>query len=97
MSARSQRKLELDAVLLDRVIAPESGTLSREAAQSILALGFNRRDVARMNRLAQRNQVGKLTAAEDEALESYLRVGRFLALLQAKARHSLQGHAEVGA
>jgi hypothetical protein len=90
MSLRSQQKLNLESAILSRIIAPEEGTLSPEAARSILAMGFGQKDLARMNRLASKARSGRLTAAEDDALESYLRVGRFVALVQAKARRSLQ-------
>lgn len=97
MSSRSQKKLNLEAAILTRLIAPAAATLSPEAARSILDLAFDRQDLTRMNSLAKKNQSGKLTAAEEADFESYLRVGRFLALVQAKARHSLQAGAAAGA
>ena len=97
MSARSTDKIDLESAILSRVIAPDEGTLSPEAARSMLSLSFGQRDLARMNRLAAKARAGKLTSAEDDALESYLRVGRFVALVQAKARRSLQHATDVGA
>jgi hypothetical protein len=43
--------------------------------------------------LVTRNQADALTPAERSELESYLRVGSFIELLQAKARLSLKKHA----
>lgn len=82
-----------EAAILSRVIDPEVATLSLEAARSILSLGFPQSDIDRMNELAAKNRGGTLSSAEDAELNSYLHVGRFLALIQAKARKSLQQHA----
>jgi hypothetical protein len=43
-----------------------------------------------MRGLLQKNNRGTITGEERVVLERYLRVGRFLDLLQAKARVSLQ-------
>jgi len=43
-----------------------------------------------MNRLAAKNREGKLTAAEGEELENYIRVGQTLGILKSKARRSLK-------
>jgi len=43
-----------------------------------------------MNKLAAKNRAGKLTAAEDEELSNYIRVGQVLGVLQSKARRSLK-------
>jgi uncharacterized protein YnzC (UPF0291/DUF896 family) len=88
---------DLEAAILSRVINPNASTLSAEAARSILVLGFPEADMARMNTLAAKARNGQLTAAEDDELESYLRIGRFLALIQTKARHSLQHYAGIPA
>jgi len=90
MSSRSPKRLHLESEILGRVIKPDASTLSPEAARSLVRLAFGRSDVTRMNALAKKNRAGKLTAADEADLESYLRVGRFLALVQAKARGSLQ-------
>jgi hypothetical protein len=45
-----------------------------------------------MNRLAARNSRGKMTEAEREELERFLRVGSLVNLGQAKARRSLREH-----
>ena len=96
MSARSAAKIDLESAILSRIIAPKEGTLSPEAARSMLGLGFSQEDLSRMNRLAVKARAGKLTSAENDVLDSYLRVGRFVALVQAKARQSLQDSTGLG-
>jgi hypothetical protein len=79
-----------EAAILSRVVRPERDDLSAEAARSVLKLGFDDDDRARMHELAVRGQGGALSSAEDQELESYCRVGRLLDLMHAKARRSLK-------
>ena len=79
-----------EADILRRVIDPEHPFLSEEAARAILRLEFGAPDRTRMNQLAAKNRAGKLTAAEDEELANYIRVGQLLGILQSKARRSLR-------
>ena len=79
-----------EADILSEVLAADEGDLSTEVAQSVLRWKFSSRAVKKINQLAQRNQGGKITAAEREVLERYLRVGGLLNLLQAKAWLSLR-------
>ena len=80
--------------ILSRVIRPDNGTWSREAAESLLEFGFPPADLRRMNALAAKARQGTLSAREEAQLENYRIVGRLLELLQSKARLSLkQAHA----
>ena len=76
--------------ILERLIAPDEATLSAEAARSLLQLDFAANDHEQVKRLSAKAQEGTLTKAERADLEEYLRVSDFLALLQSKARLSLQ-------
>lgn len=78
-----------DAAILARVIQPERDGLPAAAARALLKLHFAEEDCARIHELAVKNQAGKLMAAERRELDGYLRVGRLLDLLGAKARLSL--------
>ena len=80
-----------EADILTAVVAPDRADLSAESARAILELRFQRPALERMNDLAERNRDGALSVAERGELESYLRVGNFLNLIQAKARVSLAG------
>ena len=86
--------LMTEADILADIIAAGEGDLVPEVARAILRWKFSGRSVSQMNRLAQRNQGGTITAAEREALERYLRVGSLLNLLQAKAHLSLNSAAD---
>jgi hypothetical protein len=75
--------------ILADVIAPDQGDLTTEVARSVLRWKFTDGACARMNDLADRNNKGTITAQERQNLESYLRVGSLINILQAKARLSL--------
>ena len=79
-----------EAAILTRVIQPDQDDLSPAAARALLKFDFPAADRERMHELAVKNQVGKLTAAEQQELDGYLRIGRLLDLLGAKARLSLK-------
>lgn len=66
------------------------GVMASDDAKAILRWKFNDAAKSRMGRLADRNNQGKLTESEKEELESYIRVGQVVAILQAQARLSLQ-------
>ena len=79
-----------EADILAEVVAPNKGGLSPEAARSFLAMKFGREAAQRVRQLLRKNNRGAITADERVLLEKYLRVGRFLDLVQAKARLSLR-------
>jgi len=76
--------------ILCDVISPRRANLTPEVARSILEWKFSPKSVAKMNRLAERNRLGKITESEREELERFLRVGSLVNLAQAKARRSLR-------
>jgi len=78
-----------EAAILGRMLKPERGDLSPEAARSLLRLEFDPDDRSRMHELALRAQAGSLTDAEESELENYRRIGRLLELMRSKARRSL--------
>ena len=73
-----------------RIVDPETGDLTREAAQTFLQFDFNSADRRRMEDLAQKASAGALTPAERRDAETYNRVAHLLALLQSKAHQSLR-------
>lgn len=78
------------AAILSRLIEPETDDLTPEAAHFFLRLDFPDQDHDRMAELSTKAQGSLLTAAEREELNEYLRVADLLAVLQSKARRSLQ-------
>jgi len=81
-----------DTAILSRLIRPEDDTLSPPAAEGWLAVRFEKGDLDRMHELMTKNQDGKLTAKEKQALENYRRVSFLLDLMHSKARRSLKKH-----
>lgn len=65
-----------------------------DVARAILRWRFPPRDADRMQELADQNTEGELSEEERRQLESYVRVGQFLAILQAKARLALLARGE---
>lgn len=78
-----------EVAIWSRLLQPETGDLTPEAARAILKLGLGEQDRTRMHELAMRAQRGDLTEAEEAELDSYCRVGRLLDLMRSKARRSL--------
>ena len=78
--------------MLSRVIGTNGGTWPKEASELILQFSFPQADRDRMNVLAAKARDGQLTTDEQRELDGYMRVGRFLELIKAKARLSLAGH-----
>ena len=78
------------AAIFSRLWETNDGLLPRSFAHGILKLGFRQRDMARMHELAAKNQEGRISATELEELDNYIEAGDLMALLQSKARQTLQ-------
>lgn len=76
--------------ILQRLIDAGQGSLSPEAARSILQIRFNDADQARVSELAARSNGGTLSAEEAAEYDSYLAADDVLSLWQSKARRSLK-------
>jgi hypothetical protein len=87
---KTQIPTSSEAAILSRVIQRSKLTLSPEAVRALLDLGFPEEDRKKMHELAVKNQQGKLLPEEERELDSYVRIGRFLDLLSAKAAKSLK-------
>jgi hypothetical protein len=77
------------AAILARLFETGRGEMTRELARHVLRLGFPEDDLARMHELAEKNQEGSLSPAEQEELGSYVTAADWLSLLQSKARKKL--------
>lgn len=86
--AATNRTSELS--IFARLLKADKGDLSHELARYLLTLGFGEEDQVRMRELAEKNQQGALSTAEQEELQNYVRAGHLLALLHSKARKSLK-------
>ena len=76
--------------ILARALKAEEGSLSAEAARSILRLHLDQSDRERAHELVVKNQEGQLSEEELAELDNYRRVGHLLDLLASKARLSLK-------
>ena len=76
--------------ILARLIQSRQEKLSRDAADYLLCLRFDERDVLRMNELSELARQGSLAEADAAELDSYIHVSNLLAVIQSKARQSLQ-------
>ncbi|HZZ79287.1 MAG TPA: hypothetical protein VFE62_12265 [Gemmataceae bacterium] len=82
-----------DVAMLARIFEPERGDLSIAAARAFLKFDFVQSDRDRMHELLEKARAGRLSAAENEELEDYDRVGHLLALLHSKARKTMKKQA----
>jgi hypothetical protein len=80
-----------EAAIFARLWEGRTGGLTVPLARHVLKLGFGEADVARMRELARKNRGGRLTPAEEQELDNFVRVGDLLAILQSKARKLLRG------
>jgi hypothetical protein len=76
--------------ILARLIQTKRDDLSRDAAEYLLSLQFDERDISRMNELSESARNGSLSGAEETELDSYIHVSNLLAVIRSKARQSLQ-------
>lgn len=83
MVARLQQQTGTE--ILNRIFENAPAPLKGEAAESILALRFSPTDRKRMQQLARKAQLGKLTDNERILAEEYNRISHLLALMHAKA------------
>ncbi len=79
-----------EAAIVGRLIRPDHGDFSPQAAREFLNLQFGDEDRARMRELSLKAQEGALTASEEDEVENYRRVGYWLGILWSKARLSLK-------
>ena len=79
---------------LERVLAAVGQCLDRQSAESLLRLRADEEMQGRIEELAEKCTEGTLTPEERDEYEAMIRVGNFVAILQAKARRLLaEGHA----
>lgn len=79
-----------EAGILARLIQTRPDDLSRDAANYLLSLRFEDKDISRMNELSEAARLGTLAATEEAELDSYIHVSNLLAVIQAKARRALR-------
>lgn len=78
-----------DSDIFARVVGADD-EMPPAVAKRVLAWKFPPQDVKRIRSLQEKNNAGTISDSERRALESYVRVGEFVAVLQAQARLSLK-------
>jgi hypothetical protein len=76
--------------IFGRVFVNGEKAMTPELARHILGLGFNDKNNARMHSLTVKNRENRISQIECEELDSYIKVGDLLAILQSKARKFLK-------
>tara|TARA_R110002049_G_scaffold4601_5_gene32532 strand:+ start:740101 stop:740364 length:264 start_codon:yes stop_codon:yes gene_type:complete len=77
----------------DTILTNLSGTLSPQAAEGILSLGFSDEQRQMMKLLAGKARAGELSDDEREQATSFERVSSLLGILQSRARVALRSAA----
>lgn len=75
--------------VLDEMLEPVSRSLGLKAARALAALRVRARTQARVEKLAEKCNEGKLTAKERAEYEAYIQASTLIGILQAKARRIL--------
>lgn len=79
-----------EAAIVGRLIEPDRGDFSPEAARELLSLRFDDDDQVRMRELSVIVQERTLATSEQGEIENYRRVGYWLGILWSRARLSLK-------
>lgn len=72
------------------ILQPNKADMAPDLARFLLQMDFRERDLKRMGALSKKAENGKMTGRERLELEEYIRVADTLALMQSKARLSLE-------
>ena len=84
---------DTESAILERAVTPENETWSPEASRAILEFKLADSDLQRADELSAKARAGSITAEEEETLRHYLRLGRLLEFMKAKALLSLKTRA----
>jgi hypothetical protein len=81
-------------IAFERVLTAVGQCLDRQSAEALLRLRAETEMQGRIEELADKCTEGRLTPEERDEYDALIRVGNFVAILQAKARRLLaEGHA----
>ena len=70
----------------EAILSNLSGSLTPQAAEGILSLGFSEDQQVKMRMLAEKSRDGSLSAEEREEANSFERISSLLGILQSRAR-----------
>jgi hypothetical protein len=80
-----------EAAILARVIEADPNIITPDVARFLLAMRLPPQDEERVNELSAKARAGSLADSETQELDSYLHIGRLLAVVQSRARQALKG------
>jgi len=79
-----------EAAILARVIEADESEITPDIARYLLSMQLPGADRDRVNELSEKARSGSLTEAEGAELDSYLRIGSLLGVMQSRARRVLK-------
>ena len=79
---------EAETAILKRVLRPDVGDVSPDAAKALLRLAFAETDHVRMTELSDKAQADALTPSEQDELDGYINVSHLIAFIQSNVRLS---------
>ena len=77
------------SAVLDQMLEPVSRSFGVKTARTVAALRVGARMQARVEKLAEKCDAGRLTAADRAEYEAYIQASTLIGILQAKARRLL--------
>lgn len=75
--------------VLEQMLEPVSRSFGIETARALASLQIGKRTQARVEKLAEKCNEGKLTPAERSEYQAYVQASTLIGILQAKARKAL--------
>jgi hypothetical protein len=79
-----------EAAILARVIESDQNAITPDVARYLISMQLPRADEDRVNELSAKARAGSLGEDEAQELDSYLHIGRLLAVMQSRARRLLK-------
>ena len=79
-----------EAAILSRIIEFDPAPSNPDVAKYLLSMRLPPADEDRVNELSAKARAGTLSLNEAEELDSYLHIGRLLAVMQSRARRFLK-------
>ena len=77
------------SAVLDEMLEPVSRSLGLKTARALAALRVGARTQARVEKLAEKCDDGRLTASERAEYDAYIQASTLIGILQAKSRRIL--------
>jgi len=79
-----------EAAILARIIESDVTAITPDVARYLLSMQLTTADKERVNELSAKARAGSLNQCETQELDSYLHIGRLLAVMQSRARRLLK-------